>query len=1056
VPHETPLVRLHRAFDVRAGEGTPILFLMSFSLCAGMFMALFFTAANASFLARFEIRTLPYAYIASALVGVLVTSGFSLLGRRAGFSALLVRSLVGVAALLFLGWLGLRFVDAPWLSFLLFVWIDPLFTLVDLGFWGLAGRLFDLQQAKRLFGLVSSGEVVSAIVGFSLVPALLGVGSVSLLVLIAAGAVGGCALIGALAARRFRRRMAANEGRETGAPAAREGADGGRYVRLVCVVVVLAVVVLYFADFSLLNQVRRRFDSAEAVGRFLALYWGATRGIELLAKTVLSGRLIGHFGVVFGLLSLPGAVVALAVLAGLAGLVGGTAGALFFVLVAVTRLVEFVCRRALFEPSLKVLYQPVDERLRFAVQTRVDGPVRQLGLLVAGVALLLIARSPALGIASVVWVTAAIALGGVATTLLAFREYRKKLREALATRTAAALRVSPVELIRRSLGRSDPVAARYGVEVLLRVDPGLAQDLVRGQLGAADPAVRLEALGGARRYLMATLLPEVETAAANDSDPGVRKAAAAARDALREVEELARSPERIDRLVGSADDRDRVRAALALVRGAGSAPRRATLELLWDPNPQVRRIALVAAGRSGKSEYLPRIVEHLPAGQFCQSASAALAAGGEAALPALSFAFSRFAERPDVLLRILRVYERLGEPEAQRRLFASIDHPNRDVQRQALLSLATTGFRARDFQVPLVRSKVEQSIGRIAWSTAATRDLGSRPDLVAVTAALDEQLREERESLFLLLGLICEPEAVRMIRESLGSTGGGGRGYALEIAGEVTPPELHPILFPVFEGLGAGHLLDRLALYFPQKELSAGDRLRDLLGQGYDRVNTWTRACAVAGMAEVGEGGDGGAIPDELVANLFHSVPMVRELVAAEMRRRDPEGYRRYLDRLPEEVAADLDAVAGEREGRPLRVFERVLLLRETGVFAAVPAPILAELAHDLVEVRLAPGVQVFDQGEVGRSMYVVAEGRLRIALDGEVINTVGPREVLGEIAALAAEFRSAAAASEVPTRLLEIDRDRILNLLADHLEILPGLFEVIVGRLAHRPARAA
>ena len=1053
MPHDSPLVRLHRAFDVRAGEGTPILFLMALSLGAGMFAALFFTAANASFLAHFEVRILPYAYIVSALVGAVVTGGFSLLGRRLRFGDLVVGSLVGVAALLFLSWLGLRFVPGSWVSFLLFVWIDPLVTVVDLGFWGLCGRLFDLQQAKRLSGLVSSGEVVSAILGFCLVPALLRVGSLSLLVLVAAVAVGGCALISVLLTRRFQGAMAANEQREKGTAAAGgEVAGGGRYVPLICAVVVLTVVTLYFVDFSLLTQIRQRFASAAAVGRFLALYWGAARGIELFAKTVLSGRLLGHFGLLFGLLSLPAAIVTLGTLASLTGLLGGTATPLFFVLVAVTRLVEFVSRRAFFDPSLKVLFQPLGERLRFAVQTLVEGPVRQLGLLVAGAALLLISLSPSLGVASVVAAAVVLALGGSATTLLAFREYRKKLLEALATRSVTTLLESPVELIRRTLGRSDPLVGRYGVEVLLRVDPGLAHGLLRARLGEADAAVRREALAGARRNLMVTLLPDVEALAAGDPDPEVRQAAETARTAFEEVEQLARSPERIDRLAASADGRDRVRAALALIRNAGTASRQAVLELLWDPNPQVRRITLVAAGLSKRTEYLPRIVEHLPTGQFCRSAAAALTAGGETSLPALDLAFSRYADRPDVLLRILRIYERLRGPEAERRLFASIDHPDHDLQHQALRSLSTTGFRARDFQVPLVRSKVEQSIGRIAWYTAATRDLGTRPDLAAVTTALDEQLAEERDSLFLLLGLICEPDAVRMMQESLGSTSDGGRGYALEIAAEVTPPELHEILFPVFEGLGASHLLDRLALVFPQKELSAGERLRDLLSQGYDRANTWTRACAVASLAEDGDAG----IPDELVANLFHPDPMVRELVAAAMRRRDPNGYRRYLARLPEEEAADLDAITGERDGRRLRVFERVDLLRRTAVFAAVPVPILAGLAHELNEIRLAPETLLFNQGDAGLSMYVVAEGNLRIALDGRVVNSVGPCEVLGEIATLATVTRSASASSTVPTRLLEIDRDRILNLLADHLEVLPGLIEVITGRLTNRPAQAA
>lgn len=1041
---------LQRVFDIRSGEGLPILFLLAFSLCAGVFTALYFTAANAAFLGHFEIRYLPYAYIVSALVGGLVTGGFSLLGRRARFTTLVVGSLVAVFLLVGLLWSGLRFSQAGWVSFLLFIWIDPLFTIVDLGFWGLGGRLFDLQQAKRLFGLISSGEVVSAILGFFAVPLLLRWGTVSLLVLVAAVGVGCCAVIALLLGRRF---LLAGEPAPTAAAA--DGGGGrtaaGRYVGLICAVVVVVVVTLYFVDFSLLTNVRQRFGDAEAMGGFLALFWGATRSAELLAKTLLSGRLIGQFGLLFGLLSLPGSVLVLAALTALTGGVVGTAGALFFVLVAVTRLVEFVARRALFDPSFKILFQPLDEHLRFAVQTRVDGIVRQLGLLVAGVALAAIAEFPAVGLGSVMTVTAFVALGGGATTALMFKEYRGKLREALSKRTGGSLRESPIDLIRRTLRQVGPVQSLYGFDILLRVDPGLTEQLLREKLASADAARRLEAVACIQRHLTVTLRPDVESLAAGDPDSQVRRQALAATAVLATVERIAESPQRIADLASSPDRHDRLRAALALARSGESAPPRPLRDLLQDRDAQIRRISLVAAGRTGSSEHWPRLIDHLPAGLFCQSAIAGLLANGEAVLPALELAFSRFGDQPDTLRRILRIYERLGSAEAKRLLFALIDHPHRDVQHQALLSLSTCGFQAADFQVPLVHSKIEGLIGRIAWHTAARRDLGTRPDFAVLAESLAEQLRRERTMLFYLLGMICEPEVVRMMQASFESAVRGGEVYALEIASEVTPPELHPILFPVLEQVAAGPMLDRLSLHFPQRTLSATERLRDIIRQGYDRVNPWTRASAISCLADAGES----AIPDELVANLFHPNLMIRELVAATMERIDRVGWERHLVRLPEAEATHLAEVTRDRARRRLRVFEKVELLRRSRVFAPIPTPILARLALELGETRLAQGAPIFEQGETGQTMYVVAEGRIRISQNGAVINYVGENEVLGEIAVLTTDVRSASARAETATRLIEIDQDRILSLLADHLEVLPDLLEIIIGRLANEPAAA-
>ena len=46
--------RLQRIFDLRPGETAPLIFFFTHSLFVGLFVTLFFSAANVLFLARFE------------------------------------------------------------------------------------------------------------------------------------------------------------------------------------------------------------------------------------------------------------------------------------------------------------------------------------------------------------------------------------------------------------------------------------------------------------------------------------------------------------------------------------------------------------------------------------------------------------------------------------------------------------------------------------------------------------------------------------------------------------------------------------------------------------------------------------------------------------------------------------------------------------------------------------------------------------------------------------------------------------------------------------------
>src|SRR5688572_25845432 len=155
---------LARLLGIQAGEGTPVAWLIVHSLFNGIFGAFFLTAANALFLARFPITVLPLAYIAAGIVGYVAILLFSRLERHVSLAVLLMVNLGALLSLSSAFWFLRRATDADWVVFSMFVVVGPMFNLVGLGYWALAGRLFDLRQAKRLFGLVGAGEELSTVV----------------------------------------------------------------------------------------------------------------------------------------------------------------------------------------------------------------------------------------------------------------------------------------------------------------------------------------------------------------------------------------------------------------------------------------------------------------------------------------------------------------------------------------------------------------------------------------------------------------------------------------------------------------------------------------------------------------------------------------------------------------------------------------------------------------------------------------------------------------------------------------------------------------------------
>ncbi|MFN2134974.1 MAG: Crp/Fnr family transcriptional regulator [Candidatus Promineifilaceae bacterium] len=68
-------------------------------------------------------------------------------------------------------------------------------------------------------------------------------------------------------------------------------------------------------------------------------------------------------------------------------------------------------------------------------------------------------------------------------------------------------------------------------------------------------------------------------------------------------------------------------------------------------------------------------------------------------------------------------------------------------------------------------------------------------------------------------------------------------------------------------------------------------------------------------------------------------------------------------------------------------------------------------------------GQLIFDEGDFGDSMYVVLEGEVEIVLRDEVINTLSPGEIFGEMALVDNRPRSAAARAKLPTKLIPVNR---------------------------------
>jgi len=130
------------------------------------------------------------------------------------------------------------------------------------------------------------------------------------------------------------------------------------------------------------------------------------------------------------------------------------------------------------------------------------------------------------------------------------------------------------------------------------------------------------------------------------------------------------------------------------------------------------------------------------------------------------------------------------------------------------------------------------------------------------------------------------------------------------------------------------------------------------------------------------------------------------------------------------------------------REVRNIGLLLNVPMFAGLSPEAMGPVAAAVVERRFEDGAVIFEEGEEGEELFVIAEGRVRVVREGQVLATLGPRECLGEMAVIDGGARSASAVAWGSVTLLAMARDRFEGLLALHPGLARGVLAVLARRL--------
>lgn len=954
---------LDRALKVRPGEKSRVGLMALYAANAIGAVVVGRTVRDTLFLTSgtYTKDDLPVMYILNSIAVALLSWGYSRFADRARRD----RLNSGVAA----GWavvmLGFFFVARQSTSAVapaLYVAVEAMGALVVIQFWTFAQDVFTSREAKRLFGLIGAGgQVANVVYGFLAATVSSTLGAESLLVLCALN-LAGCGFLAWYIGRRFGSatgnttvrapvtRTATRLKPVAPAGARREkkpftfGALATPHLLTIAAIAMVSAVAVNLVDFQFKAAAEMNFQDKGELGAFFGRFYAICGAVALAIQMGVTGRVLERFGVLASLLPLPVGLLFGSFAAHLSP--GAWAASL-------AKGSDSIFRYTINDASMQLLYLPVQTHLRGRAKALIDGILRPVAGVIAGLLLVVLGKAAALGPGLshgdkdpiITTIVVLLVVGWIFLLVRARRHYVASLLETL-QRRRLDLHAQPMnadqataDALAKVLDGNDALAILHALQMLQHVRgrdyaPKVAKLLdhpvssvraaatnflarsadrrwapkIQQRLADEDPWCVAAALGAVCALEKEKALPMVQPFL-RDRRPAMRAAAVVGLVRHAGISGIIEAAEELKRQLGADSAVERELAASVLGEIGVSTFYNSLLPFLEDPSAQVRRAALRAAGRLKSPELVEPVLEQLASHTTAREATLALVAFGPGVVVALGRAMNDTSLRVEVRRAVPAVLARLGSREAAETLSSGLE--TNDPPLRAAIARALAKLMRRRSDVVLRRDVIRRAIHSeltraenlleaqrglnlpTVERTAAlrqSRGTGARP-LLAL-ALIEERDRIIARTLELLV-LLHPKGGLDLVAENLRSDLPSRRANAVEVIDNTVKDEVKKRLLPLIE--------ERTAL-----ESEAARSPTEWAAALLESSSPWIAACAARYASEH----QLTAVAPQLMTALEHQVAYVREAAASALVQLAPQRANEFIEQLARDPARSVRQVA--------------------------------------------------------------------------------------------------------------------------------------------------
>jgi ATP:ADP antiporter, AAA family len=862
------------------------LFWLQFFQGAGI--TFFFSAEFPRFLEKFPVSQLPWMMVISAFMLWIAGYIYSKLEHRIAFKPFNTGMILLMAASMLVVRLGSSVFSGDWFDYLSLAWFYVLYLLNNLGFWGIAAQLFDIRQSKRLFGVVSAGEIPAKFFGYSLAFFIVEyTGTLNLLFIGIACMI--CSIpfflkIAETEEKSFNQphkphHAGLHHAHKTSMRTMIDNFFSNSIILRIAGISVLATASLIIVNYGFYAKVKEAYHDDVELAKFITFFMAALRIAALVTKTLLTGRLTVKLGVRKSLYILPLVMIAMVV----AILVSGTMSAslqLLFYLFGATAIAVDVLKMSINTPVLLAAMQPLPTHERLRAHNIVKGIMDPFATLFCGLLLILLFYIQGeinlmtlcyvllaigvlwlIGVARVNKLYLNMLVNTISSRFMSQDEFTlndeqtiQKLKEKIKTGSYAEVlsilqmvssKKNPVSADLLMMFLSHPSAAvRYeavhliGSNEIARLKPMLNAILLQDE----DESVKTEVV---RTMAQLSADPLEQHNFLQHPDQSIRTAAIAGMLTSKETGSIALGTQVLQQLFTVGTPNDAATAVEILWQVRDSYDFAGHAKLIKENRGAIQKKAIDAVGKAASDNTIAALMQVWEENE--KPVFKALLRSGEKAIPAIYAAIGAEKKSAGKRQQLIRLCGKIGGIQAQQLLLALLQLSSVE-QPEIIKALYRCKFNATAKETKSVLEELCSAYLKYAVELLQMQKTVHKTELpgLLIYNAVEIELQEIRELLLCLFAMVYDRQQIKKVRNGLNANQRSSIANAMEVIEVTVHKDIGRYFNLIFEDVPLDRKIDGLRVLNSNISFSDNTQvLKRILSEQPIDYQNWTKACSL-------------------------------------------------------------------------------------------------------------------------------------------------------------------------------------------------------------------